>query len=262
MWALAACSDPPPAGPVELSFSGDAPAADYLVTYEQDITWGSARLERLYGARYSLRGVGSDGVAARLSGRLDSLGITQVTPHGRATQDTRYLNGIEFVLSVPGGGGGPTYPVETPIHEMPGQLEGRLSLARLMDFGFPALPAGPVSVGASWTATASRPYVAANVHATADLTTEYVLTRLETVDGVRAARVEGRMTGTVSAPASDLRGRSVSFDGTIGGDLTWLLDAEGGLLLEMTGETRSEGTLSADGNTAPISQLTRIRIER
>jgi hypothetical protein len=262
---VAACSErgaSEVATPIQLAFSGTAAPSSYLISYEQDIGWGSADLERRYGARIGLAGSGMTEGGVRLSARLDSLGIAQSTPHGRVAQDTRHLVGSEFDLVVATHGGPPTYSAGAPLYEMPGQLEGELAIQRLLDFGFPVLAQGLATPGAAWGVAGAAPYVAAHMHATATTTTDYVFLGHETIDGVDVVRIEGRMTGRVHAPEHDRYGTPTSFEGTIEGEFTWLFDPAEGSLYSMTGTTNSQGTMTAGGNESPIRQETRVRIER
>lgn len=250
------------ATPVQLAFSGTATPTSYRISYEQDIGWGSADLERRYGARIELTGSGMAEGGVRLSARLDSLGIAQSTPHGRVAQDTRHLAGSQFDLVVASHGGPPTYSAGAPLYEMPGQLEGELAIQRLLDFAFPVLAQGLATPGAAWGVAATYPYVAAHMHATATTRTDYVLLGHETVDGVDVVRIEGHMTGRVHAPEHDRYGTPTSFEGTIEGEFTWLFDPAEGNLHSMTGTTNSQGTMTAGGTDSPIRQETRVRIER
>ncbi|MDH3734671.1 MAG: hypothetical protein OEU54_14170 [Gemmatimonadota bacterium] len=261
--ALFACSaDSSSREPVELRFAGDAPEATFVVDYDQEIAWGIATLERTYGARYALTGLGSEDGDVRLGARLDSLFVVHSTPHGRGVVDARHLEGAEFQLSVPTSGGRPGYPDDAPVLLMPGNLEGELSVGRFMDFAFPALPEESVGVGDTWVAESEHPHVEAHVHATARVRTEYRLAGWEVVDGVECARIEGRLTGDVVAAPYEQYGATVEFSGTLEGDVIWLFDVEAGALVSATGETSSDGMLTSDGTTSTIRQQTRIGIAR
>ncbi len=259
MSCLAACSGGAGVdGPLELRFAADGEPTAYVATYEQDIEWGSAHLERRYGIRYTLdRADGS-----RVAVHLDSLGLVVSTPHGRQALDTRHLVGSEFELAIDAIDGRPTYPADTPLLEMPGVLEGEVSIRRLMDFGFPELPDGPIQVGDRWTAQSTRPQVEAHVAATAVFTTDYHFSGWETIDGVDCARIEANVAAEVSVVPYDLHGATVEFAGTLAGDLTWFFDPSTEVLVRLTGETLSDGMLTVAGNATPIEQSTRIRIEK
>jgi hypothetical protein len=169
LWLCACAQAPGAKGPVDLAFAENVDPTTYVVEYEQDIRWGEGKVERRYGAEYTLgAGGGPQGHA-----RLETLRIAMSTPHGRQTIDTRHLAGIEFELRIPATGGRPGYDEDTPVLEMPGMLEGEVALARLMDYGFPELPDGPVEVGHRWTGHSSHPHVEAQVMATANATTDY-----------------------------------------------------------------------------------------
>jgi len=264
--AVAACSGGTGSGgSVELRFEAGAASRTYVASYEQDLEWGSAAIERRFGARYTVAGTGATPAApgaatasdAGLRLRLDSLAIVVTLPHGRQAFDTRHLVGDEIDLSVASRGGRPGWPDDLPTLEI-GMMEGRVSLDRLLDFGFPELPEGPVAVGERWTGSATAPDVEANVHATAAVTTEYELAGWETVDGVQVARIVGRLAGDVSAADP---GQATDFAGSLEGTLTWRFDPAAGALVDMSGETTSEGVLTVSGNESTVRQRTRVRID-
>lgn len=248
-------------GPAELRFEADGPPRTYLASYEQDVEWGAAAIERQYGARLTLSASGSPADAtARMRARLDSLGVA-ITIHGGVQSfDTRHLAGAEFEMLIPPGGGPPTYFGEIPQLEI-GMLEGRVTLDRLLDFGFPDLPSGPAAVGERWTAEWTLPIVEANVAATTTITVDYELAGWDTIDGVECARIEGRLSGDTSAAGPGHGGGSSDYAGTLAGSLTWHFDPGSGAIVRMSGETASDGTLTVSGNESRIRQATRLGLQ-
>lgn len=289
--AVAACSGDE-GGAVELRFQGGEMPRTWVASYEQDLEWGSAAIQRRFGARYTLIGTGAASGAApspdaaasseaaaspdaaaspeaagatpgpagpdvRLRLHLDSLAIVVTLPHGRQAFDTRHLVGDEVDLSVAPRGGRPEWPDGIPTLEI-GMMEGRVSLDRLVDVGFPELPGDPVAVGDRWTGRATRPDVEANVEATADVTTEYELAAWETAGGIRVARIVGRLAGQITASDPDA---GTAFAGSLEGTLTWHFDPDAGALVDMSGETTSDGVLTVSGNESTVRQRTRVRID-
>jgi len=263
-FSLAACSGDT-GGPVELRFQSRGAPHTWLASYEQDLEWGSAAIQRRFGARYTLTGTGSGSGAPVAAGaadvgfrlHLDSLAVVVTLPHGRQAFDTRHLVGAEIDLPVSPRGGRPDWPDDTPTLEI-GMMEGHVSLDRLVDVAFPGLPVGPVAVGDRWTGRATGPDVEANVEATAAVTTEYELAAWETVAGVRVARIVGRLAGEISASDPDA---GTAFAGSLEGTLTWRFDPAAGALVDMSGETSSDGVLTVSGNESRVRQRTRVRID-
>lgn len=271
--ACAACSGGA-GGPVELRFRDDGAPRTWVASYEQDLEWGSAAIQRRFGARYTLTGTGGGSGASASSDaaggapgsaaadldfrlHLDSLAVVVTLPHGRQAFDTRHLVGDEVELSVASRGGRPSWPDDTPTLEI-GMMEGRVTLDRLIDVGFPELPERPVAVGDRWTGRGTAPDVEANVEATVAVTTEYELAAWETVGGARVARIVGRLAGQISASDPDA---GVEFGGSLEGTLTWHFDPTAGALVDMSGETSSDGVLTVSGNESTVRQRTRVRID-
>lgn len=243
-----------------MTFAANGQTTTYLAEYSQDIQWGSANLERRYGARYALTGLGGGDGGPQVSVRLDSLGVVVSTPHGRQVLDTRHLVGSEAEMAISGRGGIPLYADSFPVFEMAGVLEGEVPLSRLMNYGFPDLPDRPVQVGDSWTTHSSRPQIEAHLHLTANLTTEYRFEGWETVDGVDCVRIEGRMVGEMTTRGQIRYGVSHDYTGTLQGSLTWFFDPSTGTLVGMTGEESSDGVMTTETAETPIKQYTQIQI--
>ncbi|MDX1395413.1 MAG: hypothetical protein R3195_13575 [Gemmatimonadota bacterium] len=254
--ALTACSAGPE-GPVELRLSSPPAETSFRASYRQDIDWGQTPVSREYGARYTMR-AGSD-TPGGAPATLDSLAITVHTPHGSQSLDTRALVGESFGVSVPPRGGPATFTDE-PVFEMPGLLEGRVALSRLVDYGFPPLPDEPVRPGDVWTARHGRPHAEGQIIVRAEIETEMRFAGWETVGNVECVRLEGRIRGTAAGGAPQARGPEVEYDGDIDGSVEWLLDPATGVVLRATVEEVSEGVLAAGRAETPMRQVTRIRI--
>jgi hypothetical protein len=261
-WILGGCGGG--SGSVaQMRFAPDAPPYSYVASYEQDVEWGAAEIERRYGARVTIPASTRTAAAAdgRIRARLDSLGVAITIHGGRQAFDTRHLAGAELEMRIPPGGGPPTYFGDVPALEI-GMLEGRVSLDRLLDLGFPDLPPGPAAVGDRWSAEWTRPMIEAHVAATATITVDYELAGWDTIDGVECARIEGRLTGPITAGSAESEADATRYSGTVEGTLTWHFDPEAGSVVAMAGETASDGTLTVSGNDSRVRQVTRIRIER
>jgi len=246
-------------GPVDLRFASGSAPVTYRTVYQQSIEWGEALVVRTYRVRYVMAAGVGPAAPGPMDVVLDSMGVTVSTPHGQQTLDTRHMIGTEFTITLPQRGGTPTYTDE-PVFEMPGVLEQRVTLSRLMDYGFPHLPDHPVNVGDTWSATWSRPQIEVQLTMPAELTTEYTLTGWETVDGVDCVRIVGRVTGAMSSRTERSEGPAIKYAGTLEGELTWLFDPVAGRVLRVSGEESSDGVLTSGAADTAIRQTTTIEI--
>jgi len=192
--------------------------------------------------------------------RLDTVRASLIWGPNEQRIDTRHLAGREFALTVAPNGGEPTYdPASLPTMDM-GQLGGgSVAPSLLIDYGFPTLPAEPVSTGSTWSETRTSRRLEATIWVTANVETTYRVTGREHIDGTRCLTIASASTGTLSD--GNAHGDPVAFTGQLHGTAHWCFDAESGVLVRMTGEEITEGSIPRDeGAAATVNQSTKIEI--
>ncbi len=249
------------AGPVEMLYMYTAgQPVEYVTTYQQAIEVDMGN-QPMTATRDFRVGFTLDGENVT----LDSLRAAIISAQGRQAIDSRHLVGDNWVMHVPPRGGAPHYMGETPAVNMGAMSGGELPTAWLVDYTFPHLPTGAVEPGATWSSEYQRMHVEGSSPIRADLITDYTFVGYETVDGVRAARIESVMTGQLtSIEGGEDEGESQAwvYAGTLSGTATWFFDPATGTLLKLTAHEESDGATSLDEMSAGISQTTEIEVQR
>lgn len=249
------------AGPVEMLYMYTAGRpVRYVTTYQQAIEVDMGN-QPMTATRDFRVGFTLDGENVT----LDSLRAAIISAQGRQAIDSRHLIGEMWVMHVPPRGGMPHYMGETPAVNMGAMSGGELPTAWLVDYTFPHLPTGVVEPGATWSSEHQRTHVEGSSHILADLVTEYTFVGYETVDGVRAVRVEsvtaGQLTSIEGGEDED-ESQAWVYEGTLSGTATWFFDPATGTLLKLTAHEESDGSTSLDEMSAGISQTTDIEVQR
>lgn len=237
--------------PVTLAWhyeSTSAPSYAVSLTHEIDFSMGDHGSHgiRELEASYAILGDAASGGMVH----LDTVRASMIWGNNRERIDTRHLAGASF----------PLHSDESPVIEMGGRNGGSIPVSHLIDYGFPTLPAEPVSAGSTWSESRNGMLVEGFLQVTADVTTTHRVRGRTTVEGRECVEVESTSTGTLSDGMMD--GNAVPYAGTFAGTARWCFDPVSGSLVAMHGEEVTRGTSSAeDRPDMEISQKTTIAVQ-
>jgi hypothetical protein len=256
--------------------SGD-PRAGLLLTYrmpeDRTLRYRSATEQTLTVASMGRTGIRSDRTVEfsleteassadeqRLKVTVDAMNVRFDTPRGEMSREVDEVVGKSFGM------------VLTPQGEQPTPSDAwklRYSLAMTdqqsldSDFHgfFPSLPSVPVEVGATWTSGDTLKDDAFGSPTLFMIESVNTLVGIETVDGMKCAKITSTISGGLEDGRSDhVQGSSV-IDGKIDGTGVWYFAYKEGLLVQRSASLRASGRMTTGVGGMPRHMARELKID-
>jgi hypothetical protein len=134
--------------------------------------------------------------------------------------------------------------------------EGERSIEPTFHGILPDLPAGPVVVGDSWTATDSIVETSDDGEMLIVLNHTHTLSGYETVDGMECAKITNTFTGTITGSGVE-QGMQLTSEAGIEGTETWYFAYKEGIFVGTSAEGAAKGVIKGVDNPAINIPMTR-----
>lgn len=176
---------------------------------------------------------------------LDSISMNISTPQGKIAPDLSDLPGKSFEMVIsPLGEELEIIGADAIEYEMPGQ--GKRSVESSFLALFSDLPAGPVTVGDSWTSIDSIPDKSDGGEMLIVFNLTHTLAGFETMHGMECAKITTEYTGTLRGTSTQ-GGMELVSEAAIKGHDTWYFAYKEGHFVESTSSGTAEGTIKDTG---------------
>ena len=186
---------------------------------------------------------------------MDSMSMNIATPQGNMAPDLSAIPGKSFkMVLTPLGEEMEIAGADTIEYEMAGQ--GKRSIESTFLALFPDLPAGPVTVGDSWTTTDSIPESSDDGEMLIVLNNTHTLDGYETMLGMACAKITTNITGTMSGKGRQ-GGMELISEATIEGSEIWYFAYEKGIFVESISGGTAVGTIRDAGGQGLNIPMTR-----
>lgn len=238
----------------ELNLYYANPAGKAELTVKHDIRAGKSNTKAGREFRIDLEfATSGESVPVQISEAMASYtthGMTQRLP-------TTKLNGQSLALSIMDGGNSlqrssPVRDLEIPVGDIIG-ADYPIGLA-LVDI-MPVLPAGPVSVGMTWTTTRPTRTLEGWAWASGTLNSQHQVTAIDKENGHTIVSVHSTANGQLG---KDGEGLQYSGDGTLNRTSKWRFDATDGRLLSLDMEQTTSGINTLPQGEVEVGQHTEI----
>ncbi len=189
------------------------------------------------------RGAKTDNLAFTVT--VDSISMNISTPQGEISPDLSALPGKSFEMVIsPLGEELEIIGADAIEYETPGQ--GKRSIESTFLALFPDLPAGPVTVGDSWTTIDSIPDKSDSGEMLIVFNNTHTLAGYETMRGMECAKITTKFTGALRGTTMQ-GGMELVTEATIEGSDTWYFAYEKGYFVESSSSGTAEGTIKDTG---------------
>jgi hypothetical protein len=127
---------------------------------------------------------------------------------------------------------------------------------------FPDLSDKPVKIGETWTSKSDITEKAGGLSVRVVTETVNTLVGLETVNGMECAKIEAKISGTISGEGQQM-GTDLTLKAEIKGSSTWYFAYKTGVFVKQTAHTTSEGSVevSAQNMTLPMKTESNAEIK-
>jgi hypothetical protein len=191
---------------------------------------------------------------------IDSVAIIMKTPRGVISPDLSALKGkeINFDLSSIGRETGMPDEEDLEYELTPGRKQ---SIVTGFQAFFPDLPSRPIQIGDTWITEDTVKEESANGRLHLVLQSKNKLDGMETIDGMKCARIIADVTGTLDGEGEE-GGIILKTQAEIKGKDTWYFACDEGLFIKMVSSGIAEGNVNGSGVkkvTIPIKRQYNIQ---
>lgn len=186
---------------------------------------------------------------------MDSMSMNLSSPQGDMAPDLSTIPGKSFEMVVsPLGRELEIIGADAIEYEVPGQ--GKRSIESTFSALFPDLPAGPVTVGGSWTTIDSIPDKSESGEMLLVFNNTHTLSGYETMHGMECAVITTTVAGTLYGTGSQ-GGMELISEADIKGTDTWYFAYEKGIFVGSISNGTAEGTIKDAGGQGLNIPMTR-----
>jgi len=238
--------------------------SDYALTY--DSTSDSSEVSEVMGqtievltdgtSKYSFRTVGETDGNLQLEVTIDGLSMDINSPQGNVIPDMKGLIGKSFkmTLSPLGEELDASEAAALEYELIAGQTRNLQSGFQTI---FPDLPDRAVKIGDSWPSYASIEEESDTNSMKIEMEMENTLVGFETVDGLECAKVESKITGTVTGEGTQ-QGMNLTTSGNLKGTDTWYFAYAEGYLVKIASEVEVDASVEVSGAADMTIPTTRV----
>jgi hypothetical protein len=208
------------------------------------------------GSRYAFRTIGEQEGNLELEVTVEDMSLDISSPQGNITPDLSGILGKSFkmILSPQGKELDVSEAAKLEYDLVAGQTRNLQSGFQTI---FPDLPESAVKAGDSWPSYAKIEEESDTNEVKIEMEMENTLVGFETIDGWECARVESKITGTVSGKGSQ-QGMDLMTSGELTGKDTWYFAYKEGFLVKILSEVEVDATIEVSGPTSMSLPTTRV----
>ena len=207
-------------------------------------------------SKYGFLTVGETDGNLRLEVTIEGMSMDISSPQGSITPDMTDLIGksFEMTLSPLGKELDASEAAKLEYELMSGQTRNLQSGFQTI---FPDLPDRPVKIGDSWPSYSSIEEKSDTNAVNIEMEMENTLVGFETVDGLECAKIESKITGTVTGEGTQ-QGMNLTTTGDLEGTDTWYFAYSEGYLVKIVSEVEVDASVEVSGATSMTIPTTRV----
>ena len=207
-------------------------------------------------SKYGFLTVGETDGNLRLEVTIEGMSMDISSPQGSITPDMSGLIGksFEMTLSPLGKELDASEAAKLEYELMSGQTRNLQSGFQTI---FPDLPDRPVKIGDSWPSYSTIEEKSETNAVKIEMEMENTLVGFETIDGLECAKIESKITGTMTGEGTQ-QGMNLTTSGDLKGTDTWYFAYSEGYLVKIVTEVEGDSSIQVSGAADMTIPSTRV----
>jgi len=214
--------------------------SDTKIVQDLDINGQSMQVNVTMNLACEVKGSGKQGENLGIAVKIDSMAALIDSPQGSNGGPVQEVKDKSFNIVITPSGKAVDLSGAAKIEYNSGNGQSNLS-QQFIDF-FPALPAGPVKPGDTWTVNDTINTKSAGDTLYMPQKTDYKFEGTEVVDGVECAKITAALSGTRKM-VTQSGGMEIHINGPFTGTMELLIGVKDGCLVKETVATKMTGTM-------------------